>query len=131
MEESTILGIMLMMVCLADFDITQFGTFVSDLKIEARRAILSRFQSALTYIYANEDICRWIAEFPHLLCRERLKLVSYLSSKDVEGAYQVLQISRVLILPVEIPSFLAAAKHFLASDKSDWIEECLKVLPKQ
>ena len=76
-------------------------------------------------------MCKWLANFPHLISRERLELTRFLSSNQVPSAYEVLQISRVVILPVDYSSFVTMARHFIASDKYAWLEDCLRVLPNQ
>ena len=42
-----------------------------------------------------------------------------------------MQVARVVVLPQDLSSFVDRASYYLSSDKINWIQQCLEVLPIQ
>ena len=64
------------------------------------------------------------------MCAQNLKLAKFLSEQNTLKAYSILQLSRIVKLSVPMDDFFSQANHFLASDKKDWINDCLLELPR-
>ena len=96
-----------------------------------QKKILGLFQSELTHIFSDPEVCKWLAEHPGLMHAESLHLARFLCSKKGVRAYDILQLSRVCEVPPKADHLLTVAKHYLKSDKHKWVHECLAELPAQ
>ena len=131
MTENTLLGLMLAMTALKGAACGHVATFVSDLAAEVQSKVLGLFQSQLMKIFADPEVCRWLAEHPREMHAGSLKLASHLCSQKTAGAYDILQLSRVCEMPPMADDFVAVCRYFLKSDKKGWVHECLLGLPSQ
>ena len=93
--------------------------------------LLGLLQGELSKLYDDKDVCKWLAKFPALITPEILNLARYICINKIEKAYGALQLTRLVGAPTNIPSFITTVKYFLASDKSDWVEDCLNEIPSQ
>ena len=80
-------------------------------------------------MYCDKQICEWLAKFPQFITHEIIRLADFLNEKPADQTFDIMQVARVVVLPQDLGSFVDRASYYLSSDKNNWIQQCLEVLP--
>ena len=90
MKNETLMGLMLTMLVLKDFDSSHIGTFISDLPQERKADTLGLFQGELLKLFTDKGVCRWLASYPQYSNSESLRLADYLCANHNEMSFSVM-----------------------------------------
>ena len=75
--------------------------------------------------FGNEQVCKWLANHVSLLGKIAFRLGKHLSDTPDPKAYEIMEISRLCILPKDLTSFTSVCRMILATDRWCWLTECL------
>ena len=95
MDLQDILGLMMAMVALGGTVVEHVGPFILDLDQQYRDKVCGFFESQLSVLYSDKEVCRWLAWNTNQLNKELINFARHLGEKRVERSYDILQMTRV------------------------------------
>ena len=126
-----IVGLCMCMIALKGAAASHLATFLSDLSEADQKTYLGQLRSNLECIYASEGVRQWVTEHVALIDPETLRLADFVEKHTFLDSYIYLNLSRVVELPPSLDVYATFVEQYLKSDKSDWINQGLKIQPKQ
>ena len=85
----------------------------------------------LETIYHREGVREWLTLYPELIDLDVLRLADFVEENELVSDFQSLNLTRVTEVPQDLKVYSCFNELYLKSDKSDWIERCLKQRPVQ
>ena len=89
------LGLMMAMTAMGGACAQHIKVFIQDLTVEEKGKTLELYMGELAILFENVDACRWLSEHVDLIDDVSLRLTRYICHKNLENAYELLQLSRV------------------------------------
>ena len=131
MKRDAMLGILMACTALGEITSSHIPIFLKGMDPVKCQELVALYQSNLTALYDDDEVCRWLAQHLGLLNEPTLRLAKHLCDKHVSNAYDILEIHRVCTLPESLDTFTTVCRMILATDCKSWITEGLKHCPQQ
>ena len=125
------MGLLVLMVALRGPAANHIATFWADVSSDKKPAILGLFKSRLTCLYHHEEVRQWLADHPHLLTEEIIRIAFFFDKHGVIDHRLHLDCLRVSELQGSPDFFSHYVEHFRKSNKVNWIRLNLEANPRQ
>ena len=96
-----------------------------------RGSVLFHFKNFLPHLYPSPSTCDWILENYRFIGEDLLDMLEFVETTKPLFAYELLQLARVCELPSDLGLFKSASDLLLYSKQKSWIEDNLKLVPRQ
>ena len=93
--------------------------------------MLRQFKYKISTIYRRKGVIEWLSSHLELINLETLGLIKFIEENESVNDFQSLNISRVCEIPEDLHVYNCFNELYLRSEKSDWIDNCLKNQPVQ
>ena len=91
--------------------------------------MLRQFKYKISTIYRRKGVIEWLSSHLELINLETLGLIKFIEENESVNDFQSLNISRVCEIPEDLKVYNCFNELYLNSEKSDWIDDCLKFQP--